>query len=122
MYRLDADGIPTGELVEPAPRPWDDCFVGLARPPVVRWPGALRLTVESTADHWVVYDHQVEGICIEPQTGPPDGPNLAPRVVVPGDPLRIEMTWRWAPDDADDANADVAGGEAAPDAGTARRR
>jgi hypothetical protein len=64
---------------------------------------------------------------MEPQTGPPDGPNLAPRVVVPGDPLRIEMTWRWAPDDAggpdhaDDAT-DQAAGEADPEAEPARRR
>ena len=115
MYRLGPDGIPTGALVRPDPRPWDDCFVGLARPPVLRWPGALRLTVESTADHWVVYDEQVEGICVEPQTGPPNGPNLAPRIVTPGDPLRIAMTWRWAPDDADV-------GEADPEAESARRR
>ena len=98
MYRLDADGIPTGELVEPPPRPWDDCFVGLARPPVVRWPGVLRLTIDSTADHWVVYDRQNDGVCIEPQTGPPDGLNFAPRIVVPGEPLRIAMTWSWAGD------------------------
>lgn len=108
MYRRDADGLPTGELVGPAPRPWDDCFVGLARAPVVRWPGVLRLSIESTADHWVVYDGQVEGICIEPQTGPPDGPNLEPRIVLPGEPLRIAMTWRWSPDD----DAGVAGGGA----------
>jgi galactose mutarotase-like enzyme len=99
MYRLDADGLPTGELVDPVPRPWDDCFVGLARPPVVRWPGVLRLTIESDAVAWVVYDRQVDGICIEPQTGPPDEPNFAPKIVVPGDPLRIAMTWRWALDE-----------------------
>ncbi|HEX5823937.1 MAG TPA: hypothetical protein VFY18_05685 [Candidatus Limnocylindrales bacterium] len=100
MYRLGPDGIPTGELVEPDPRPWDDCFVGLARPPVVRWPGLLRLTIESTADHWVVFDEHPAGICVEPQTGPPNGPNLEPLVVQPGDPLRVAMTLRWAADEA----------------------
>jgi aldose 1-epimerase len=114
MYRLGPDGIPTGELVPPDPRPWDDCFVGLAGPPILRWPGALRMTVESTADHWVIYDEQVEGICVEPQTGPPNGPNLAPRIVMPGDPLRIAMIWRWTPDDG--------AGEADPEAESARRR
>ena len=114
MYRLDAAGIPTGELVDPVPRPWDDCFVGLARPPVVRWPGVLSLAIDSSADAWVVYDRQIDGICIEPQTGPPDEPNFAPRIVVPGDPLRIAMTWRWWPDDrAAEGGVDAAD---APDA------
>jgi aldose 1-epimerase len=113
MYRRDADGLPTGELVRPAPRPWDDCFVGLALPPVVRWPGVLRLSIESTADHWVVYDEQVEAICIEPQTGPPDGPNLEPRIVIPGEPLRTAMTWRWSADD--DASVADGGDASAPE-------
>jgi aldose 1-epimerase len=99
MYLRGPDGLPTGELVEPGPRPWDDCFTGLASSPVLRWPGVLQLTVKSTADDWVVYDEDPSGICLEPQTGPPDGPNLEPRIVRPGDPLRIAMTWRWTPDD-----------------------
>jgi aldose 1-epimerase len=99
MYLRDPDGLPTGQLVQPGPRPWDDCVTGLARPPVLRWPGVLRLTVESTVDDWVVYDEETSGICLEPQTGPPDGPNFAPRIVRPGEPLRMAMTWRWAPEE-----------------------
>ena len=44
MYRRDAAGIATGELVPPSPGPWDDCFTDLRRPPVLRWPGFLELT------------------------------------------------------------------------------
>jgi aldose 1-epimerase len=116
MYLRGPDGLPTGELVEPGPRPWDDCVTGLPRPPVLRWPGVLRLTVESTADDWVVYDEQAEGICLEPQTGPPDGPNFAPRIVRPGDPLRIAMTWRWAPDEPATGEDAASGVEAAREA------
>jgi aldose 1-epimerase len=94
-YQRDGEGIPTGELVEPGPRPWDDCFVRLRRPPVLDWPGFARLTIESSCDHWVIYDEPADAICVEPQTGPPDGLNLDPRVVEPGDPLVATMTWRW---------------------------
>ena len=39
IWERDADGIPSGELVDPPPGPWDDCFTELAGPP-----DALRLT------------------------------------------------------------------------------
>lgn len=97
MYRRGPDGLPTGELIAPGPHPWDDCVTDLRRPPIVRWPGALEIELTSTADRWVVYEGSPDGICAEPQTGPPDGLNLAPQVVRPGEPLRIEMTWRWRP-------------------------
>ena len=29
MYARGSDGLPTGELVELTPRPWDDAFVGV---------------------------------------------------------------------------------------------
>ena len=49
MYARDASGIATGELVPPAPEPWDDCFTNLRRPPVLRWPGFLEMTINPTA-------------------------------------------------------------------------
>lgn len=100
MYRRGPDRLPTGELVAPGQHPWDDCVIQLARPPVVRWPGALAIEISSTATHWVVYEESPDGVCIEPQTGPPDGLNIEPRVVEPGEPLRLAMTWRWRPDDS----------------------
>ena len=40
MYEHGTDGLPTGRLVAPKPPPWDDCFVELAGPVRLRWPGA----------------------------------------------------------------------------------
>jgi aldose 1-epimerase len=100
MLRRDAQDIPTGELVDPAPRPWDDTFTDLQVPAKVRWPGFLELTLESACRYWVVYDEQPAGVCIEPQTAPPDALNWMPEsdvLVAPGRPLRAAMTLRWGP-------------------------
>ena len=36
-----------------------------------------------------------EAVCVEPQTGPPNGLNTAPRLVTPLDPLEASTTWSW---------------------------
>lgn len=95
MYRRDAGGIATAERVPPGPGPWDDCFTGLEAPPRVSWTGALRVTLESSASHWVVYDEPADAFCVEPQTGPPDALNIAPHVVHPGRPLVAEARLGW---------------------------
>ena len=95
MYVRDADGIATTRLVAPPPGPWDDCFTDLRRPPVLRWPRFLELTVESDCPDWVVYTMPEDALCVEPQTAPPDALNSDPTVVLPGRPLVAEMTWRW---------------------------
>lgn len=95
MYRRDADGIATAELVAPSPGPWDDCFTDLRRSPVLRWPGFLELTIESDCPAWVVFSEPDHALCVEPQTAPPDALNGAPAVVEPGRPLAAEMTWTW---------------------------
>jgi aldose 1-epimerase len=95
MYLRDSEGIATSRLVAPTPRPWDDCFTDLRHPPVLRWGRYLELTIESTCTDWVVYDEPAHTLCVEPQTAPPDGPNIRPQVVVPGRPLVAEMRWRW---------------------------
>jgi aldose 1-epimerase len=80
MVERGDDGLPTGRLVEPTPGPWDDCF-RLATPPVLTWPGALELTLTSSAPWWVIYDQPADTICVEPQTAPPDAfdhPTLQP--------------------------------------------
>lgn len=98
MYRRGEDGLPTGEIVPPGEHPWDDCVVDPARPPVVRWPGVLTIEISGTASHWIVYEESPDGVCVEPQSGPPDGLNIEPRAVEPGAPLRLAMSWRWRPD------------------------
>jgi aldose 1-epimerase len=102
MYLRGADGLPTGELVDPVPGPWDDCFTGLRRPPRLTWPGVLGLEITSSCDHWVVYSEPADSICVEPQSEPPDFVNLraGPTTAGPGSPLVATMTMRWSRLDA----------------------
>jgi aldose 1-epimerase len=96
MYVRDDDGIPTGELREVEPPPWDDCFTELGAPAaVLRWPGAATLTIETDCACVVVFTEPVHAECVEPQSGPPDEVNLAPHVVTPDEPLIVHTTWRW---------------------------
>ena len=103
MYARDEEGIPTGVVAPPPSRPWDDVFDGLIAPPRLRWPGLLDLDVESSCRYWVIYDHQPAGICVEPQTAPPDAVHWLPETAVlvePGRPLVATMTLRWRPGSA----------------------
>jgi aldose 1-epimerase len=95
MYERDVESIPTGELVPPRPRPWDDCFTGLQADPVLTWPEELELSMGSSCSCWVVFDEPADSICVEPQTGPPNEVNLEPTIVEPGRPLVATMEWRW---------------------------
>jgi len=95
MFRRDEAGISTSELVSPPPGPWDDCFTDLRRPPILRWPGYLELTITSDCPTWVVYTVPDDALCVEPQTAPPDALNVAPPIVEPGRPLVAEMIWTW---------------------------
>jgi aldose 1-epimerase len=96
MYGNDEDGLPSGELVAPVPRPWDYCFIDLPTAPSVRWPGLLELEVQSNCSHWVLYDREEAGICVEPWTGPPNSLNMSdPTIVTPDQPLVATMTWTW---------------------------
>lgn len=101
MYARGPDGLPTGAVGPPTPRPWDDAFADVVRPPRLTWPGVLALDLRSTAPFWVVFDERDEAICVEPQTAPPDAFNLAaavgvdPPMATPGRPASVAMAWRW---------------------------
>ncbi|WP_330182785.1 aldose 1-epimerase [Nocardia sp. NBC_01503] len=90
------DHLPDGTRIPPLPGPRDDCF---GMPDGVRatltWPGALELTVTSPLEWVVIYDMPADSVCVEPQSGPPDGLNTLPRAVTPESPLRCAMRWRW---------------------------
>jgi aldose 1-epimerase len=90
------DHLPTGHRVDPKPGPWDDCF-GMPDgvDVTLTWPGLLELKVTSPEQWVVIYDEQQEAVCVEPQTGPPNGLNTAPRLVTPLEPLEATTTWSW---------------------------
>ncbi|MGW0703789.1 aldose epimerase family protein [Streptomyces sp. NPDC002867] len=90
------DHLPTGRRVDPLPGPWDDCFGmpdGLSV--TLTWPEQLELTVASRAEWVVIYDEQAEAVCVEPQSGPPNGLNTHPELVTPIEPLEVTTTWTW---------------------------
>jgi aldose 1-epimerase len=90
------DHLPTGRRVDPRPGPWDDCFAMPGGVDVtLTWPGRLELRVASREEWVVIYDEQAEAVCVEPQTGPPDGLNTLPRLVTPIEPLEATTTWTW---------------------------
>jgi aldose 1-epimerase len=91
-----ADHLPTGNRIDPGPGPWDDCFGMPGGVDVtLTWPGRLELKVTSPQEWVVVYDEQEAAVCVEPQTGPPNGLNTLPRLVTPIDPLEATTTWSW---------------------------
>jgi aldose 1-epimerase len=90
------DGLPTGKRVAPQPGPWDDCF-GMPDgvDVTLTWPERLELRIASRAEWVVVYDEQPEAVCVEPQSGPPNGLNSRPRLVTLIDPLEVSTSWTW---------------------------
>jgi aldose 1-epimerase len=76
MLLRGSDGLPTGELVKPTQQPWDDAFTGIKGTPAVVWEDVARISIESDAPWWVVNTEDSDGLCIGPQTAPPDAQNL----------------------------------------------
>ncbi|MBQ0827449.1 aldose epimerase family protein [Streptomyces tagetis] len=91
-----ADHLPTGRRIDPLPGPRDDCF-GMPDgvDVTLTWPERLELRVTSREPWVVVYDEEDAAVCVEPQTGPPDGLNTHPRLVTPLEPLEAHTTWSW---------------------------
>ncbi|SDX84034.1 hypothetical protein SAMN05661080_01411 [Modestobacter sp. DSM 44400] len=96
QYVCGADGLPTGALTDRRPGPWDECSTAFDAPPGLRWPGALELVVDFSAEHWVLFDERAGELRLEPQRGPPAAPAIGAAVVVPaGARLSLRCTWRW---------------------------
>ena len=90
------DYLPTGRRIDPLPGPRDDCF-GLPDgvSATLVWEGELSLEITADVEWLVVFDEQRDAICVEPQSGPPNGLNTAPRLVTLVDPLESSTTWTW---------------------------
>lgn len=86
MLQKDAEGITTLDRVEPASPPVDDCFF---EPDA--WPrieiGDVTVEIASDCPWWVRYDAPSGDVCIEPQSGPPNGVNTRPFI--------LEADGRW---------------------------
>jgi aldose 1-epimerase len=96
MLERDPDGITSARHVEvPAP-PWDDAFVDLRGPVRLTWPGVATVAVTTEGPVTVVFTERSTVACVEPQSGPPDEVNRAPRLVTSDAPLRLATTWRWS--------------------------
>jgi aldose 1-epimerase len=93
MLKRDAFGITTSERVEVPDGDVDDCFL---EPNA--WP---RVTIENTTleiasdcPFWVRFDAPFGDVCIEPQSGPPNGINDAPLVLEAGATFKRWMELR----------------------------
>jgi aldose 1-epimerase len=85
----DQAGIATTTRAPVPDGPLDDALVDLAGPVELRWEDHLAVTVSSDAPVTVIFTAHPQGVCVEPQSGPPNEVNTGPRVVFPGHPLRL---------------------------------
>lgn len=93
----DADGMPTAPTTRGLPPLGDgvdDCFVGLPAPVRVQARG-VGLDLWSDCSHWVIYTGASHGICVEPQSGPPNAIESSPAVLRAGDTLRRSFRIDW---------------------------
>lgn len=93
------DALPTGERRAFADRPgtFDDAFDVPSMRASIAWADAVRIDITSSEPWFVVFDELPDGLCIEPQSGPPDGlrahSGWEPRIVAPGAPLELRTRW-----------------------------
>jgi len=97
MLERGVDHLPTGRVLSPRPPgPYDDAFpLPAGAEATISWPGVLTLRCRTDCGFVVVFDEQTTGVCVEPQTAPPDGLNTAPALVSPDRPLTASATWSW---------------------------
>lgn len=99
LAERDADYRLSGRLMPPD-RPagtYDDAFRGTGAA-ALSWPGVLDIEIESTAPWFVVFDMLPAVLCVEPQSGPPNGVNDGLGEPIgwarPGQPLVLDTAWR----------------------------
>ena len=96
MFHRDSDGIATSVMEPVPPGPWDDCFAGVGTV-TVSWPGLISVCVAHDCPVVVLFDGLDHAVCVEPQTGPPDGNTVwGDGVTVrAGESLSASTTWTW---------------------------
>jgi len=91
MYVRDSDGIAGAQRAlqeqDVMQSPLDDCFTDAIAAPLLKYDNGLVVRLESDCSHWVVYNEPLHAICVEPQSGPPNGLNSEPLAVSPDHPL-----------------------------------
>jgi aldose 1-epimerase len=93
----DDDGMPTDALTPVPDGPYDDVFTDMTWPARLVWDDAIALSVSSPSPYAVIFDERPDGVCVEPQTAPPNAVELGlADTVEPGTPLVLQMTWTWA--------------------------
>lgn len=96
MLERSPDGIASESRIPVPAGPWDDCFGGLTDVVSVDWPGVLRLEISSDCPYVVVFNEHADGVCVEPQTGPPNALNTEAILVEVGKPMTAQMSVRWS--------------------------
>lgn len=95
----DAEGMPGPPTAAGVPVPVervDDCFVADGAPVRIRTCG-VGLSLRSDCSHWVVFDGADHGVCVEPQSGPPNEFESAPFVLAAGATLDRWFEIAWDP-------------------------
>jgi aldose 1-epimerase len=99
MFERDDDGITTTTTRPPTDPPWDDCFTDASANPRLVVNG-VEVRLASTCRYWVVYTGNPNGICVEPQSGPPDAFNTATEsgldIVGTARVLQHSFTWTFS--------------------------
>ena len=95
MLRRDDDGITTLERIDPLPPPVDDCFFEPNAWPTI-YIGNCAVEIASDCPYWVRYDAAGGDVCIEPQSGPPNGINSKPLILQTGQQFSRWMELRIA--------------------------
>lgn len=92
--------FPSGEW-----QPWiagslrvDDVFHVSGRTVSITW-GGLSVTIRNSEPWFVIFDQRDDGLCVEPQNGPPNAFAMplrgTPPVAHPGVPVTMATTWEW---------------------------
>lgn len=80
------------------PGTFDDAFHVANGRACIAWPDLLRIDISSSHRWFVVFDREPGLLCVEPQSGPPNGLNdgLGDPILTatPGRPIVLETEWR----------------------------